>query len=186
MVNVPNIQFVLQNPAIDPSGSRHLLSGAAGFLKLLGTGAGEELNFGSINTTGSGAISDTKLIYARASSLGDASGIFNMRFYLKNTSAWGAGTYRFLEQKHLHFQPNLILNSAAQNTPTVVPLTTNISGTIQQPQWTFGSPWISGVIDNDASMYVYLAIEVAANVPVGTLGGAGAGSFRYSLIYDFS
>lgn len=186
MVSVPNIQFVLQNPLINPSGFRDALNPSKGFLKLLGTGPTEELNFGSINTTGSGAISDTKLIYARASNMGDASGIFNMRFFLSNTSAWGAGTYRFLEQKHLHFQPSLVLNSAAQNTPTVVPLTTNISGTIQQPQWTFGSPWISGIIDNDASMYVYLAIEVGANVPVGTFGGAGAGSFRYSMIYDFS
>lgn len=186
MVNVPDLQWVQQNPSTNPSGSRHLLSGAAGFIKLLGTAATEELNFGSINTTGSGAISDTKLIYARINDMGDASGVFNMRLFLINTSAWGAGTYRFLERKELHFVPNLQLNSAANNTPTTVPSTTNLSGTIMVVPWPLGQPWLSGIQDNDASQYVYLAVEVGANVPVGTYGGAGAGSFRYRLLYDFS
>jgi hypothetical protein len=186
MVNVPDVQWIEQDPTIDPSGSRDIASGAAGFLKLLGTAAAEELNFGTINTTGSGAITDTKAIYARVDDFGDASGVFNMRFFLINTSAWGAGTYRFLEQKNLHFQPGLTLTPAAKDTPTTVPTTTNLSGTIQQPQWSLGSPWLSGVLDNDASQYVYLAVEVSNNVPVGTYGGAGAGSFRYRLFYDFS
>lgn len=186
MVNVPDVQWIQQNPSTDPSGSRDLLSGGAGYLKTLGTAAAQELNFGSLNTTGSGAISDTKLVYARINDLGDASGVFNMRFFLINTSAWNVGTYRFLEQKHIHFQPSLILNSAAENTPTVVPSTTNLSGTIIEPQFPLGQPWMSGTVDNDVSQYVYLAIEVSNNVPVGTYGGAGAGSFRYRLFYDFS
>lgn len=186
MVNVPDIQWIQQSLTTDPSGSRDLLSGAAGFLKELGTAAAEELNFGSVNTTGSGAITDTKLVYARINDLGDASGVFNMRFFLTSTNAFGAGTYRFLEEKHIHFQPSLILDSSAENTPTTVPSTTNLSGTIQEPQFPLGQPWMSGLLDNDVSQYVYLATEVAANVPVGTYGGAGAGSFRYRLLYDFS
>lgn len=57
MVSFPTIQWIQQNPAVDPSGSRHLLN--LGFVRQLGTGAGQELNFGQLNTTGSGAITDT-------------------------------------------------------------------------------------------------------------------------------
>lgn len=176
--------WIQQNPATNPSGSRHLLN--LGFVRQLGTGAGQELNFGQLNTTGSGAITNTLLCYARVSGFGDASGIFNMRVFLVNTNAWGAGTYRFLEQKQLHFVPNLTLNSSASNTPTTVPSTTNFIGTITAPEFQFGKPWISGVLDNDVSQYLHVAVEVGADVPVGTYGGAGAGTFRYRLLYDFS
>ncbi len=184
MVNFPTVQWIEQDPAVDPSGSRHLLD--TGFLQQLGTGAGEYLNFGQVNTTGSGAISPTRLIYARSSDMGDASGIFNMRFFLTNVSAFGAGAYRFLEEKSLHFQVSLSLDSSANNTPTIVPNRANFSGTITEPEYPLGKPWISGIIDNDASMYVSLAIEAGVDVPVGTYGGAGAGSYRYRLLYDFS
>jgi hypothetical protein len=183
MVSFPTVQWIQQNPAVDPSGSRHLLN--LGFVRQLGTGAGQELNFGQLNTTGSGAITSTLLCYARVSDLADASGIFNMRFFLVNTSAWGVGSYRFLESKRLHFTSSLTLNSAANNTPTVVPTNNNIIGTLA-PGWTFGQPWMSGVADQDATQYVHLAVEAGSDVPVGTHGGAGAGTFRYRLLYDFS
>lgn len=184
MVSFPDVQWIEQDPAVDPSGTRDALT--TGFIKELGTGAGEELNFGQLNTTGSGAITDTHLIYARASNMADASGIFNMKFFLVNTSDWGAGTYRFLERKELHFVPSLTLNSSANNTPTIVPNTVNLSGTITEPEYPLGKPWISGILDNDVSQYIHLALEVGVDVPVGTYGGAGAGSFRYRLLYDFS
>jgi hypothetical protein len=186
MVNFPAVQWVQQDIGVDPSGSRHLLSPGAGFIRELGTGAGQELNFGQLNTTGSGAITPTQLAYARVSDLADASGVFNMRLFLVNTTAWGLGTFRFLEQKHLHFVPNLTLDSSAKNTPTVIPNSPNLSGTITAPEFPLGKPWMSGTIDNDASQYVYLAVEVGIDVPVGTYGGAGAGTFRYRLLYDFS
>jgi len=186
MVNFPTVEWIQQNPSIDPSGFRHLKQTAHGYQKNVDTSAGGVLDFGSLNTTGSGGISDTKLVYARVSSLGDASGIYNMRFFLINASSFTGGTFRFLEQKSLHFVPNLILNSAANNTPTNVPTAANFSGTIQTPYWQSGQPWMSGILDVDVSQYAYLAIEANANVPVGTKGGAGAGTFRYRLLYDFS
>jgi hypothetical protein len=184
MVNFPDVEWIQQDPATDPSGFRDQKS--VGFLRELNTVAGGELDFGQLNTTGSGAITDTLLAYARVDSFGDASGVFNMRMFLTNTTAWGAGTYRFLEQKELHFVPSLILDSSAENTPTVVPITPNLSGTITEPEFPLGKPWMSGLLDNDASQYVYLALEVGVDVPVGTYGGAGAGTFRYRLLYDFS
>lgn len=186
MVQFPAVEWIQQNPAIDPSGSRHLKVPASGFIKILDTSAGGVLDFGQLNTTGSGAITDTYLAYARVDDFGDASGVFHMRFFLVDVTSWGLGTYRFLEQKTLHFVPNLTLNSAAQNTPTIVPNNTNMSGTIQTPHWPLGTPWMSGVVDQDVTQYVYLAIEADANVLVGTYGGAGAGTFRYRLLYDFS
>lgn len=186
MVNFPDVEWILQNPSTDPSGQRDQKSSGAGFLKVLSTSAGGALNFGQLNTSGSGAITDTFLAYARVDDLGDASGIFNMRMFLTNVTAWGVGVYRFLEQKQLHFVPNLQLNSAASDTPTVVPTQANLSGTITEPEWPLGKPWMSGLLDNDVSQYVYLALEVGVDVPVGTYGGAGAGTFRYRLLYDFS
>lgn len=186
MVNFPDVEWIQQNPAINPSGSRHLKTGPAGFLRILDTGAGGVLDYGQLNTTGSGAITPTRLAYARVNDFEDASGVFNMRLFLVNVTAWGIGSVRFLEQKQLHFIPNLTLDSGANNTPTVVPSHPNLSGTITEPEFPFGKPWMSGTLDNDVSQYVHLAVEVGVDVPVGTYGGAGAGTFRYRLLYDFS
>jgi len=187
MVTFPTVEWVSQDPTIDPSGFRDINSGAAGFLKVVNTSAGGELSFGTLNNTDGTVVSDTACVYARASAMGDASGIFNMRFFLINTSAWGVGTFRFLERKELHFQQGGISLTAGDNdTPVVVPATTNLLGTIQEPQFPNGQPWMSGVLDNDVSQYAYIATLVGNDVPAGTYGGAGAGSFRYRLLYDFS
>lgn len=186
MVNFPSVEWIQQDVSVDPSGFRHLKQAIHGYIKNVDTGAGGVLDFGSINTTGSGAISDTKLVYARISNRGDASGVYNMRFFVTNASSFTAGVYRFLERKSLHFVPNLILTSSADNTPTNVPTNANFSGTIQTPFWQSGQPWMSGVLDQDVSQYAYLAVEAGVDVPIGTKGGAGAGTFRYRLLYDFS
>jgi len=185
MVVVPTVKFIQQSLTIDPSGSRHLNSGAAGFIRELNTTAGHELNFGNLNNTISGTISDTKLCYARISSLGDASGIFNLRVFLVNATAFNTGTYRFLERRTFDFVPNLILSVNDLDMPVILPNHPNFSGTVQ-PGWPRGSPWMSGILDADVSMYLYTAIFADTNVPVGTYGGAGAGSFRYRMVYDFS
>lgn len=186
MVNFPSVEWIQQSLAVNPSGFRHLKQSIHGYLRNVDTGAGGVLDFGSMNTTGSGAISDTKLVYPRIASMGDASGVYNMRFFVTNASAFTGGSYRFLEQKSMHFVPNLALDSSAGNTPTVVPTNTNFSGTIQTPNWQSGQPWMSGILDPDVGQYAYLAIEADVNVPIGTKGGAGAGTFRYRLLYDFS
>jgi hypothetical protein len=186
MVQFPIIEWIQQSLSVDPSGSRDLKLTGAGYLKTLGTGAGEHLDFGDLNITGSGAIAETKLVYARVDSIGDASGIFNMRFFLNNVSTFGVGTYRFLERKEFHFVPNLTLDSSADNTPTIVPPQPNFFGTITAPEFPLGKPWMSGTLDNDASQYVYLSFEAGVDVPVGTYGGPGAGTYRYRLLFDFS
>lgn len=186
MVNFPAIEWINQSLTLNPSGFRHLKQSIHGYLGNVDTSAGGVLDFGSMNTSGSGAISDTKLVYARIASMGDASGVYNMRLFLINTSSFTGGATRFLERKSLHFIPSLTLDSGSDNTPTNVPSNPNFSGTIQTPYWQSGQPWMSGVLDIDVSQYVYLAVEANVAVPIGTKGGAGAGTFRYRLLYDFS
>jgi hypothetical protein len=80
MVDFPDVQWIQQDPSVDPSGSRDLLSPGAGFLRVLDTGAGGVLDYGQLNTTGSGAITPTQLAYARINDLGDASGVVLLDF----------------------------------------------------------------------------------------------------------
>jgi hypothetical protein len=180
----PDVEWIQQDISVDPSGSRHLKSGAAGFVKELNTSAGGQLDFGSINISPTGAISDTKLCYARVDSFGEASGVFNMRFFLSNISAWD-GTYRFLEHKNLEFRVNLNLDESFVDTPVSVPAVGNLIATrrITAP---LGDGAMSGVFDEDVSQYVYLAVLARNDVSLGQKGGAGAGTFRYRLLYDFS
>ncbi len=185
MVQYPQVEWVQNSTVIDPSGHRHQSNPLFGFTKIVNTLPGGELDFGAVNVAISGQTSLTALVYPRASTLGNASGVFNMRTFLVSVSAWGAGSYRFLERKTIHFNDGLLLTQADVDTPTVVPVNPNFKGTLA-PNFTFGQPTISGILDQDAGQYLYLAVFVDTNVPPGTYGGAGQGSFRYRLIYDFS
>ncbi len=183
MVIVPDVEWIQNDISTDPSGVRHLKT--TGFVKELGTGPGEQLSFGDMNTSISGAVSETKVAFARVDSFGDASGVFNMRFFVKNFSAWD-GDFRFLERKTLEFLPDLILTEADINTPTVVPTIGNFISTRRATTAPLGDGTLSGILDEDVSQYVYLAAFANINVSVGQKGGGGAGSWRMSLLYDFS
>ena len=180
----PSVEWIQQNPAIDPSGHRHEKNSTFGFLKTVGTGPGGQLDFGAVSNAFSSQLTDTLLVYARPSTLGSASGVFNMKFFLASISAWGAGSYRFLERKQLHFNQNLKLTQADVDTPTTVPTSPNLVGTIA-PFFSAGQPYISGVLDQGVSEYIYLATFVNTNVPPTQYGGPGNGGFRYRLMYDF-
>lgn len=186
MVVVPTVEWLEHSLGTDPSGSRHLKSGGAGFLKELGTGAGAHLDFGGVDISDTNQISATKLCFARVSNFNGASGVFNMRFFLNNVGAFSAGTYRFLERKELHFQGSISLGLADDDTPTSIPAGQNLKGTINFPDFQNGQTSISGLFDQDVSEYVYLAVSINTDVPVGTYGGPGQGTFRYRLLYDFS
>jgi hypothetical protein len=183
MVTAPSIQWKEYDKTVDPSGTRHLET--TGFLKQIGTGAGEQFDFGSVDISDSSQISDTKLCLAHVTNFNGASGIFNMRFFLNNISAFGLGTYRFLERKEFHFQGDIDLDLSDDDIPTTIPSSPNIKGTIAA-LFPNGQTAISGVGDQDVTQYVYLAVSVGTDVPVGTYGGPAQGTFRYSLVYDFA
>lgn len=176
MVTTPTTQFLEFDATVDPSGSRNLLGSAE---KELDTSANGFLDFGNSNVSTSGIVSATKLVVFRADSMGDASGIYNMRFFLSSGAAFTAGTYRFLHKIDTHYQgTNFVLLTTDDDIPTTVPVQ-NILSTQELPA-------ISGITDLDVSQYIYLAVFTDVDVPFGTYGGGGVGSFRYRMQYDFS
>ena len=172
----PTVQFIEFDKTVDPSGFRHI---SASGIKTLDTSTNGYLDFGNVNTTSSGTISATKMVVFRASNMADASGIYNLRFFLQNASAFNTGTYRFLYRVATHYQgSSFSLSLADLDTPTSEPS--------QNVLATNGLASISGITDNDVSQYIYLGVYVGKDVPYGTYGGFGAGSFRYRMVYDFS
>ena len=186
MIIIPTVEFLQQSLSTDPSGSRHLKSSAAGYIKTLDTSAIGVLDLGSVNTANSGVMSETKLAYARVNNFGNASGIFNMRLFVQSSSAFTEGNYRFIRRQSLHFLSNLILTENNQDLSTTVPTQANVSGTSVFAAWQDGCTYISGIFDQDVTMYQYLAAFIGNDVNIGQKGGPGAGSFRYRLIYDFA
>ena len=177
---VPTVQFIQFNPAINPSGVRNVLASG---IKALDTSLNGYLDFGNLNISTSGRVSDTKMVIFRASNMGSASGIYNIRFYLSSASAFNAGTYRFLYRISSHYLGTAFqLMTTDLDIPTILPTNANLLGTLSVS----GYPTISGIADRDVSQYIYLATYIGTDVPYGTYGGGGAGSFRYRAVYDFS
>lgn len=176
MVTAPTIQIKQYNRATNPTGSRH--QEGAGFIRYLSTSPGGTLLHDSINTTVSGAISNSKMFFVRVGNYGSASGIFNMKLYLSDISDWGAGTYRFLERKSTTYITDFQLSEANVDTPTSVPSSPNLFPVQSEHV-------ISGVGDLDVSQFVWTSVLAQSNVPVGIYGGIGGG-FRWKLLYDFS
>lgn len=173
----PTVQFIQFNKDVDPSGFRHI---AASGIKELDTSITGCLDFGNANTTTSGVISETKLVVFRVDDLADASGVYNLKFFLENASAFGVGNYRFLHKIATHFQgAGFQLSLSDANVPVSEPSAQNVLSTS-------GTPTLSGIFDGHVSQYIYLAVFVDTNVPYGTYGGCAAGSFRYRMVYDFS
>lgn len=173
---LPSVQFIQFNKDVNPSGFRHI---AASGIKILDTSITGCLEFGNVNTTTSGRISDTKMAIFRVSNFGSASGIFNMRLFLINTNAFYLGNYRFLHRIATHWQgAGFTLSLADADLPTLEPVQNVLS--------TSGQPVLSGLFDGHVSQYIYLATYVDIDVPYGTYGGPTNGSFRYRMLYDFS
>lgn len=185
MVAVPIIQIIEQSTSIDPSGHRHQSNPTFGFVQNIGTSPGQQLDFGSVDTSISGQVSNTKCIYARVSNYMGASGIYNLKFFLKNVTAFTAGNYRFLERKSLEFIPNINLSQANSDTPINIPASPNLVGTRSTP-FPAGQSSLSGTLDTDVTEYIYLAAFVDTDVPLGLKGGPGAATYRYGLSFDFS
>ena len=174
---LPSVQFIQFNKDVNPSGFRNI---PASGIKLLDTSITGVLDFGNANTTISGVISNTRMAIFRVASMGDASGIYNMRFFLANASAFNQGNYRFLHKIDTHFQgAGFQLGLSDLDIPVTEPLVQNVLSTS-------GTPTLSGIFDGHVSQYIYLAVYVDTDVPYGTYGGAGADSFRYRMLYDFS
>ncbi len=177
MATFPDVQFIQFNVDVDPSGARNIVASG----QELGTSALNCLDFGNTNTTTSGNISDTALVIFRVDALNDASGVYNLRFFLNSASAFNTGTFRFLHRIETHYQgTGFRLSLADLDIPLTAPAQNVISTTPSS------QPTLSGITDEDVSQYIYLGVFVDIDVPFGTYGGCAAGSFRYRMLFDFS
>lgn len=173
---VPTVQFIKFDKTVDPSGFRNIVASG----QIVDTSITGCLDFGNINTSVSGGISDTAMLVFRVDDLGSASGIYNMKFYLDNSSSFSVGNYRFLQKINTHYQgPSFSLSLADNDVATLIPGVQNVIATN-------GQPVLSGITDSDVSQYIYLAVYADNDVPFGTYGGCAAGSFRYRMVFDFS
>lgn len=177
MATFPTVEFIQFDKDVDPSGVRHI---PASGIKVLDTSITGCLDFGNTNTTSSGGISDTAMSIFHVSDLGDASGVYNLRFFIESATAFGVGNYRFLQRIVTHYQGvGFTLGLIDADSSVVQPTVQNVLATNEQPV-------LSGITDADVSQYIYLAVFVDKDVPFGTYGGCAAGSFRYRMVYDFS
>lgn len=177
-MNLPQIDILQLDNRIDPSGTRNLGASCSGFVKFLDTSSSGHLDFGFMNTTESGVLAGTRLIFFRPLTFGDAQKVFNFRFYLKSLISWGTGTYNFLWNPKIHFTSGLALTLASDNVPIAFPSSGNIFSTAS-------GNYIGAIAESGCSEYIYLDVFADTDVPVGTFGGPGNGGFRYRLTYDF-
>lgn len=176
----PDIRFHQFNTNnITPSGERHLTS-ASGFVKELGVGADEFLDFGSKNISLGKQTSITAAIVAFASGFNDANeAIFNLRFYLTDVSGFTQGNVFFNGFASGQWIQNINLTDASGLfVPTVLPSGQNL---FRQD----GGTEITGVnSDDQVTQFYYLSITCDTDVPPNSYGG-DAGGFTYRLTYDF-
>jgi len=172
----PSVQILQFMTTVNPSGFRHIPASG----KLLGTGPTEFLDFGSLAISNIARICDTKMCIFRVSDMGSASGVYDLKFYLKSATAWGPGTYRFLHDIQQHWQgANFALLAADDDISTAIPASQNLFATN-------GSHAISGIGDADVSEYIYLAVLVDTDVPFGTMRGQSGSGFTYRVLFTFS
>ncbi|HEX5187378.1 MAG TPA: hypothetical protein VFV86_10865 [Nitrososphaeraceae archaeon] len=194
MPTPPVIKFHLFNPALaNPSGSRHLQSHGS-FIKELGVGAGQYLDFGSKNLKNGKQSSSTYALVAFATDFNDANeAVYNMRFWIPDFSDFTQGTFFFNGFPSGQWIQGIRLTDASGYfVPTSLPSGQNMwrdgGGIFDRTDVAFQELTASG-IDGVAggcqvTMPFYLSITVDTDVPPGVYGGDGGG-FRFRLTYDY-
>lgn len=189
---VPEIRFAswFNNELADPVGTRHLVSGAFAFDKVIGKGCSNALTFNGLRLNlGNGTPfvgSNIAVVNFCFPNFGDlqASGISaisNMKIWLPA----GSGTVLNLPGSFLQFQtsgawvPNLSFPSGAgQQFLSTLPTQFNV-------RRVDGSPHITSFNDANVSEWIYMRLFLDSDFPVGTYGACGSGSLRIRLTYDF-
>jgi len=172
----------------DPSGARHRKTGDAGvheaFVKSLGVGVAEHLDFGINNITNSGVNSSTKVVLAHMDASGDlTTQLFNLKFWLPSVNSF-TGTVRYNLQKSNYIEqsgwkPDLVVqNNSTETVPTTLPTSGNI---LRQD----GNATITGSGDSEVTEWLYLSIFTNTDEPVGLKGGPGLNTFRFRLTGDY-
>jgi len=137
------------------------------------------LDFGQIDNSVSGVVSDVKVVAMSGVAFNGNSVIEDMRFYAVATSAFDQGNVQFLMDLTNTWTQNRQLTLAADDVPTSLPSSQNYfrhGGGAQ----IVGSGQVDGL-----GQWAYLAIFAGTDVPDGVYGGLGAGTLRYRIRYDY-
>ena len=173
---------------VNSSGVRHLQLPASGFVKNLGTGAGEFIDFGSINITLGKQTSDTKAVLLHVDSFQGASeAVFNMRFYISDLSDWSNGTFFFNGVTSGQWIQDINLTDASGYlVPTALPSGQNwwrdAGGTFDPTSVAFQE--IVGSGDSQVTQWFYLSVTADTDVPAKVYGG-NTGGYTYRCTFDF-
>ena len=188
----PVIQFSSwdNSELADPVGTRHLVSGAFAYDKLLGTGCGLAMAFnGLILDANAGQPfvgSNVAVVNISVPNFGElqASGleaVYNMRIWIPA----GSGSVIDLPGTHLQFEtsgvwlPNLSFPSGAGQ-PFLRTLPTQFN--VRRID---GRAELLSYNDQNVSEYIYMRIFLDADFPTGTFGICGSGILRPRLTFDF-
>ena len=189
-VPFPTIQFSSwdNTELADPAGTRHLVSGAFAYDKLLGTGCGLALAFNNLVLDASEpfATSDVAVINMSVSNMGElqASGlnaVYNMKLWIPA----GSGSVIDTPGAHLEFftsglwVPNVDFPSGhGQQFLRTLPTQFNV-------RQHAGRAELTSYTDDETSEYVYMRLFLDERFPLGTFGVCGSGSLRPRLTFDF-
>ncbi len=191
-VPFPEIQFSSwrNSELADPVGTRHLVSGAFAYDKLLGLGCANALTFNNLQLdAGSNQPfvgSDVAVINVSAPNFGElqASGLTR----ISNMKLWipaGSGTVTDLPGAHLEFQtigawvPNLSFPSGTgQAFRDELPSQFNL-------RRFDGAAELVSFNDENVSEFVYMRLFLDADFPLGDFGICGSGLLRIRLTFDF-
>lgn len=189
-VPFPIIQFSSwdNTELADPIGTRHLVSGAFAYDKLLGLGCGLAMAFNGLklDTTQPFIGSDVAIINMSVSNMGElqASGlnaVYNMKLWIPA----GSGSVIDTPGAHLEFftsgqwVPNVDFPSGhGQQFLRTLPTQFNV-------RQNAGRAELTSYTDDETSEYVYMRIFLDERFPLGTFGICGSGSLRPRLTFDF-
>ncbi len=163
---------------VDPSGFRAQDTHPS-FIKQLGVGADEQLDFGSNDISISGVNSPTRVASAHMEASGDlTTQLFNMKFWLPSVTSF-EGTVRFnMLTSSGWLQNEVVQNNSVQQVPVTLPTSGNI---LRQD----ASGIITGSGDAEVTEWIYLSVFTGTDESPGIKGGAGQNTFRYRLTADY-
>ncbi len=178
MAVTPTVRFSqFAVSGVSPSGSRHLKTHDS-YVKELGNGAGQYLDFGSLNITDGKKSTATKAVVAMVDNMqGATNSVYNLRFWAPSISL--TGTYYLNGWASGAWIHNCALTDASGYfVSTVLP-----SG---QNWWrNDGDTSITASgLDSQTTQYFYLSITANNDVPIGIYGG-DAGGLLYRMTFDY-
>lgn len=191
-VPFPSIQFSTwdNTELADPSGTRHLVSGAFAYDKLVGLGCGLAMAFNELLLNAGEnepfASSNVAVLNIAVPNIGELqssglTGIYNMKMWIPA----GSGSVIDTPGAHLEFftsglwVPNVDFPSGhGQEFLRTLPTQFNVR---RQD----GNNELVGYQDTQVSEYIYMRMFLDERFPVGTYGVCGSGSLRPRLTFDF-